>query len=112
MSYAFQQVKQEGFEGWRIMFVVLGIVTVVVGLFIWILLPDNPMKANWLSEGEKVALLRNVAFNQTGIENRRFKLSQVLEIFTDVQLWLLTLVTILVRNISSRSQHVVIAENS
>ena len=98
VSYAFQQVKREGFEGWRIMFVVLGIVTVIVGVAIWLVLPDNPMKAKWLSEGEKGALLRHVAVNRTGIENRRFKLSQVFEVFMDVQLWLLTLTTILVSN--------------
>lgn len=96
VSYAFQQAKRHGFEGWRIMFVVLGIVTVMVGVAVWLVLPDNPMKATWLSEAEKRVLLRHVAINRTGIENRRFKLSQVLEVFIDVQLWLLTLTTILV----------------
>ena len=98
VSYAFQQVKRERFEGWRIMFVVLGIVTVVVGVVIWLVLPDNPMKARWLSEAEKRALLRHVAVNRTGIENRKFKLSQVLEVLMDVQLWLLAFTTILVSN--------------
>ena len=98
VSYAFQQVRREGFEGWRIMFVVLGIVTVIVGIAIWLVLPDNPMKAKWLSEAEKGVLLRHVAINRTGIENRRFKLSQVFEVFVDVQLWLLTFTTILVSN--------------
>ena len=96
VSFAFQQVKREGFEGWRIMFVVLGILTVIVGVAIWLVLPDNPMKAKWLSEAEKGVLLRHVAVNRTGIENRRFKLSQVFEISIDVQLWLLTFTTILV----------------
>ena len=98
VSYGFQQVKREEFEGWRIMFVVLGIVTVIVGAAIWLVLPDNPMKAKWLSESEKGALLRHVAVNRTGIENRRFRLSQVMEVFIDIQLWLLTFMTILVSN--------------
>ena len=96
VSYAFQQVKREGFEGWRIMFVVLGLVTVIVGLAVFFVLPDNPMNARWLSEGEKVMLLKHVAVNQTGIENKRFKLSQIIEIFMDIQLWLMTVLTILV----------------
>lgn len=96
VSYAFQQVKREEFEGWRIMFIVLGLVTVIVGLAVLFLLPDNPMNARWLSESEKVMLLKHVAVNQTGIENRRFKLSQVIEIFMDIQLWLMTVLTILV----------------
>ena len=78
------------------MFVVLGIVTVIVGLAILVILPDNPMKARWLSESEKVMLLRHVAINQTGIENKHFKMSQVIEVVTDIQLWLLTVLTILV----------------
>ena len=96
LSYAFQQVRREGFEGWRIMFVVLGVVTVVVGIAIFLVLPDNPMKASWLSEEEKVVLLRHVAINRTGIKNQQFKLSQIVEIFVDAQIWLLTIMTILV----------------
>lgn len=96
MSYAFQQVRREGFEGWRIMFVVLGLVTLVVGVAIVLILPDNPMKAKWLSEGEKIMLLKHIAVNRTGIQNRGFKVAQLLEVLTDIQLWLMTILTILV----------------
>ena len=97
LSYAFQQVKrEEGLEGWRIMFVVLGVVTVVIGMATGVWLPDTPMQARFLGEGVKVVLLRDVAVNQTGIRNRGFKANQVLEIVVDVQMWLMTLLTILV----------------
>lgn len=36
-------------------------------------LPDTPMKAIFLSEAEKVWLLRHVAVNQTGIESRKVR---------------------------------------
>lgn len=102
LSYAFQQVKREvGFEGWRIMFVVLGVVTVVIGIVTGIWLPDTPMQARFLGEGEKVVLLKHVAVNRTGISNRGFKARQVLEIVLDMQMWLMTLLTILVRTIKS-----------
>lgn len=78
------------------MFVVLGLVTVVVGFVTVFLLPDTPMKARFLSEAEKVRLIRHVAVNQTGIESRRYKLEQVWEVVMDLQLWLMTLLTILV----------------
>lgn len=97
LSYAFQQVKREGgLAGWRIMFVVLGVVTVVIGVVAGLWLPDTPMGARFLGEKEKVVLLRHVAVNQTGIQNRGFKLRQVLEVVLDGQMWLLTLLTILV----------------
>lgn len=101
LSYAFQQVKHPTFSGWRIMFVVLGLVTVTIGFVTFFLLPDTPMKAHFLSEAEKVILIKHVSVNQTGISNKKFKPRQILEIFTDMQLWLMTLLTILVRGQSN-----------
>ena len=102
LSYAFQQVKRdEGLQGWRIMFVVLGVVTVVIGMATGVLLPDTPMQARFLSEGEKVVLLKHVAVNRTGIRNRGFKARQVFELVLDAQIWLMTLLTILVSIVSS-----------
>ncbi|TKA72539.1 hypothetical protein B0A49_04233 [Cryomyces minteri] len=81
LSFAFQQIKHHpALSGWRIMFVVLGCVTVTIGFVTIWLLPDTPMRARFLSEAEKVALLRHVAANQTGIANTRFKYSQILAI--------------------------------
>ena len=97
VSYAFQQVhKEASFAGWKIMFVVLGAVTVIIGFATIILLPDSPLKAPFLSEAEKVALLKHVAVNQTGIENNRVKVQQILDVVFDLQLWLMVLLTILV----------------
>ena len=97
LSYAFQQVKHPSFSGWRIMFVVLGIVTVLIGFLTLLILPDTPMKARFLSQPEKVALLRHVAVNQTGIHNKKIKPKQIIDVILDAQLWLMTLLTILVR---------------
>lgn len=84
------------------MFVALGVVTVIIGFATILLLPDTPMQARFLSEPEKVALLKHVAINQTGIENEQIKISHVLEILTDVQLWLLVLLMILVSGLLNR----------
>ena len=97
LSYAFQHVKHPSFAGWKIMFVVLGLVTVLIGFLTILILPDTPMKARFLSESEKVALLKHVAVNQTGIQNKKVKPKQILEVVMDPQLWLMTLLTISVR---------------
>ena len=78
------------------MFVVLGVLTIAAGIITFVVLPDTPMTAGFLSPAEKVALLKHVSVNQTGIENRHFRMSQVLEIFKDIQLWLMVILTILV----------------
>lgn len=96
VSYGFQHLDDSAFEGWRIMFVCLGAVTVCIGLATFVILPDTPMSASFLSDVEKLALLQHVSSNQTGIQNKRYKLSQMLEVLWDPQLWLLTLNAILV----------------
>ncbi|KAL8708412.1 MAG: hypothetical protein Q9220_006702 [cf. Caloplaca sp. 1 TL-2023] len=96
VSYAFQQVKHPAFSGWKIMFIVLGLVTVIIGFVTFFFLPDTPMQARFLSQPEKVMLLKHVAVNQTGIRNKHYKLSQALEVLRDMQLWLMVLLTILI----------------
>ena len=67
------------------MFVVLEVVTVVIDVMTGAWLPDTPV------------LLKHVAVNRTGIRNREFKARQVLEVVLDVQMWLMTLLTVLGR---------------
>jgi MFS family permease len=96
VSFAFQHIGSSGLAGWRVMFVVLGVVTVFIGILTALVLPDTPMSAGFLSATEKVALLNHVSENRTGIHNRSFKFSQLLELLFDLQMWLLTFITILV----------------
>ncbi|KFY57449.1 hypothetical protein V496_06418 [Pseudogymnoascus sp. VKM F-4515 (FW-2607)] len=94
VSFAFQHVTNRSFKSWQAMFVFIGIATALVGIATFFILPDSPMKAKWLSEPEKAALLKHVSVNQTGIQNKHFKVGQALEVLSDVQLWLMTICTI------------------
>jgi sugar phosphate permease len=78
------------------MFIVLGVLTIVIGLLTIIVMPDDPMSANWLTEAEKTVAIQRVAVNQTGIQNKHFKWSQIKELALDVQIWLLATLMILV----------------
>lgn len=97
ISFAFQHVHHASLDGWRIMFLVLGLITAVVGTLTFFFIPDTPIKAKWLSESEKVALLEHVGENQTGVWSTTLSSKQIWESVFDIQLWLLTLTTILVR---------------
>ncbi|KAJ5138095.1 uncharacterized protein N7443_009619 [Penicillium atrosanguineum] len=96
ISFAFQHVRHASLEGWRIMFLVLGFVTAIVGMLTFFFIPDTPIKAKWLSESEKVALLQHVSENQTGLWSTTLNMKQIWESLFDIQLWLLTLTTILI----------------
>lgn len=112
VSYAFQHVAPgSGLAGWRVMFVVLGVVTIVIGLCTLFFMPDTPMKARWLTDVEKVALLKHVSVNQTGIESRKFRPKQILEAACDPQMWLLTLSVVLVSRETSPSKLYALCSN-
>lgn len=96
VSYAFQQVKLEPMAGWRIMFIVLGLVTIMVGMGAFYIIPDTPVEATFLSDNEKLALLHHVSVNRTGIQNTNYKPSQLIELLLDPQIYLLTILTVLV----------------
>ncbi|KAH8152090.1 uncharacterized protein LAJ45_04084 [Morchella importuna] len=95
ISYGFQHVKNASLEGWRVMFIVLGLVTVLIGVWTFFCLPDTPMSANFLEEREIVRVLERVSENQTGVENKKFKMSQAVELAKDPQIYLMLMITVL-----------------
>lgn len=100
ISYGFQHVTTgTGLAGWRIMFIALGCLTVVIGLGTLLLVPDTPMQARWLTDAEKVTLLKHVSVNRTGIRSTAFQPRQILGAFMDPQLYLMVLAVILVSSL-------------
>jgi len=94
ISFGFQHYHSTTFTSWQIMFLVVGLVTVAVGIIVMFLLPDNPMSSKFMTQHEKVFAVQRLRENQTGIENKHFKIGQVLECLKDPQTWLLSLITI------------------
>ncbi|KAH6652063.1 allantoin permease [Truncatella angustata] len=92
-SFGFQHYVSEKFTSWQIMFLLFGLITIAVGILVVVVMPDSPMTAK-LSHEEKIWAIERVRENQTGIENKHFKLYQVLECLKDPQTWLLSLITI------------------
>ncbi|KAK6080011.1 major facilitator superfamily transporter [Seiridium cupressi] len=92
-SFGFQHYESERFTSWQIMFLLFGLITVAIGILVMVIMPDNPMSAK-LTREEKIWAIERVRENQTGIENKHFKMYQVLECFKDPQTWLLSLITI------------------
>ncbi|KAI0378718.1 allantoate permease [Hypomontagnella monticulosa] len=92
-SFGFQHYESEVFTPWQIMFLLFGLITIVVGILTVIFLPDSPMKSR-LTREEKIWAIERLRENQTGIENKHFKMYQVRDCFTDTQTWLIALITV------------------
>ncbi|CAK7235502.1 hypothetical protein SBRCBS47491_009314 [Sporothrix bragantina] len=72
-------------------FIIMGLLTVVIGISLWWLLPDSPMNCRFLNDREKTIAIQRVSDNQTGIKNSHQKTYQVVEALTDVKVWMLTM---------------------
>lgn len=93
LSYAFQNVHSSSLYSWQILFLVVGLITICIGITVVLIFPDNPMTSR-LTHQEKIWAIERLRANQTGIENKHVKLNQVAECFLDPQTWLLSLITI------------------
>jgi ACS family tartrate transporter-like MFS transporter len=45
-----------GLAGWQWMYLAWGVPAVVIGVMVWLMVPDHPREANWLSADERLAL--------------------------------------------------------
>jgi MFS family permease len=93
ISFGFQHVETDRFRNWQIMFLTIGIITMIVGVLVVLFLPDNPMSSR-LSHAEKLVAITRLRENQMGIENKHFKPAQALECLKDPQTWLISIITI------------------
>ena len=83
------------FATWRIFYLAIGILTILVGLVVALYLPDSPSKAKRFTDAEKVAAILRVKSNQSGTQNAKLKRGQILETLQDVRIWLVCLATLL-----------------
>lgn len=79
----------------RIIFLLLGSLAILVGFVVLIGLPDSPVHARMLSEEERIAALERVREGQCGTENKKFKPAQVKEALMDIRTWLIALTTLI-----------------
>jgi hypothetical protein len=69
--------------------------TIIWGIALFFLLPDNIMTAKFFSTEEKALLVARSQTNRTGVYNPKIKMSQVKEALMDGQVWLLFLFVLL-----------------
>uniref|UniRef100_A0A0W0FCD6 Major facilitator superfamily (MFS) profile domain-containing protein n=1 Tax=Moniliophthora roreri TaxID=221103 RepID=A0A0W0FCD6_MONRR len=111
IAYGIFQVKNAALKNWQILFLLLGALTFVWGLFVTWYLPDTPIRAKCWSPEDRVLMLERVRENETGVQNKEFKASpnatyksdvltneccqwnQVAEAFRDPTVWAVTIIS-------------------
>ncbi|KAJ9124852.1 hypothetical protein QFC24_002781 [Naganishia onofrii] len=91
MAAGISKMSDHPVPRWKLIFYILGALTIVWGGILWFFLQDGPSNAKFLKEHEKWAAVKRVAANGTGIKTTKFNKKQGFAAFRDPKAWLLTL---------------------
>ncbi|GMM33284.1 allantoate permease [Saccharomycopsis crataegensis] len=87
--YTHRGVTGHAFESWRLLYIITGVITIVLGFISLIHVPDIPTKAWFLNSTEKKYVVARIRNNQQGFGNHHLKMKQVKEAFSDVASYIL-----------------------
>jgi MFS family permease len=76
LAYGIAQIDGAAIKNWQILFTLLGCVTAAWGVFVLFWLPDSPMRAKCFSKEDRILMVERVRQNETGIQNKEFKMYQ------------------------------------
>ena len=80
---------------WKPLFLILGAVTVVWSIVLFLALPDSPLTSKNLSEAERSIAISRLQRNNAGTISHQFNRAQFLEAFRDYKLYSCTLIILL-----------------
>ncbi|KAI0179740.1 MFS general substrate transporter [Hypoxylon sp. FL1284] len=89
LSYGLGHITNTSLKPWMYIFLVLGLLSLIVG-FAWLfLMPETPNRAGFLTDEEQVIAVQRVAENMMGIKGYQWKNYQMWHTLKDVKTWLI-----------------------
>jgi MFS family permease len=81
-------------QGWRLMFLVIGLLNILISGFIF-RLPPEPEKSTFLTPAEIEFIVQRLKDDHSGVGPKVVRKRSIIEAFLDLQTWLLCLITVL-----------------
>jgi len=91
ISFGTLHIHTKAFEPWQWLMIITGTLTLFTSLAFWLLFPDSPTNAWFLTPAERAIAVRRLKENQTGVENKHFKKEQMIEALTEPKTFLFAL---------------------
>ncbi|WVR03370.1 hypothetical protein IAU60_000361 [Kwoniella sp. DSM 27419] len=95
IAYGFSHVKSEAIRSWQIVFLLVGLMTVITAPFIYILIDSDVASARFLSEEDKAKAIERLRANQTGTGSTEFKIAHIWELSYDIKSYMYLAMTLL-----------------
>ncbi|EEP78541.1 predicted protein [Uncinocarpus reesii 1704] len=88
LSYGLGHVDNLAVPNWKLIYLVVGAITIAWGIVLVLFMPDGPHNAKMLTEYERIVAVWRIRRNKTGIQHPEFLVYQVKEALTDVKTYL------------------------
>ncbi|KAF8521397.1 MFS general substrate transporter [Hysterangium stoloniferum] len=95
LSFGVLHIHKSALHPWQWFMIITGIMTLILAVFYWILFPDSPANAWFLTLEERKIAVERIKVNQTGIGNKQFKWEQVVECLKEPKTWLFAMFSLL-----------------
>jgi MFS transporter, ACS family, DAL5 transporter family protein len=93
LNYGFAQIRGHSLRPWQYIYLFAGALTFIFGLCCFAV-PNSPVSAWFLSHEERIIAVERLRKGQTGVRCQKIKLSQAVEAFFDLKIWLLFLIMV------------------
>jgi hypothetical protein len=67
----------------------VGAITTAWAAVFYLLVPNSPTEARWLSHRQKLVVIHRISTNKIGIKDKKLKPYQIKEALVDPKMWLL-----------------------
>ncbi|KAL4867609.1 hypothetical protein BDV12DRAFT_186539 [Aspergillus spectabilis] len=94
LAYGARHASGLAVPQWKLIYLIVGSMTIAWGFVIYLYLPDGPHNAKMLTEYERVVAVWRISHNQTGLKQPKIVPAQIKEALTDPKQWLLYLMAI------------------
>jgi MFS family permease len=88
LSYGLGHIQSSALAEWQIIFLFVGLVTIVSAPVVWYFLDNDIPSARFLTEHEKAQAVERLRANQTGTGSREFKWAHILELALEPKTYL------------------------
>lgn len=88
VAYGLAKHEPGSLASWRLLYIILGVITIALGFLFALHIPDTPAKAWFLTEEERLLTIERIRSNKQGFGNKKFKMYQLVEVFKDIRTYL------------------------
>ncbi|GEQ67001.1 hypothetical protein JCM33374_g664 [Metschnikowia sp. JCM 33374] len=94
LGFGLGHAKNTSLKSWKLIFLTIGLLNLVWAVGFFLLTPDSPASAKFLTEREKTILIKHISENDQGVKDQRFLWPQALEALKDVQVYIFILIAL------------------